>query len=493
MAIQDKIISVKKNKFNRKYDVFISYRRKDGGYLTRMLYEVLRKQGYATFFDREEMRSGPFDEQIFSVIKDKNCKDVIIVLSKEYFHASSDEDYVLKELQCAIENGKHIVAIETTGYIAPDVTPQGFEALFDATVIPHIRLSDSFFQESINRFLSKELHPKKWYQKQAYLLFHTRNSLIHLYLVLPLLIFTIFLATRKLISFYDDIQQNRTKEQIEVWYQTGAWNDIIGSERSNEVKNLDANTLFYYSQAYHNLQMKQEALYYDQSFIEKFPNDYRGYLNLYNYYYELDSLEKAKQYLVEAIPKSPNEIKMDLENILISVLHKQKKDSLAYVEARASFQEQANNILALESMCAYFMNRSEKDSLKKYANIMLSIDEKNRNARLFKIISSEMLKDTMNMIKDCEFLIKNKLADSNDIYYLAQLYLAKGGTDSAEEIIAQMDTVDSQNRSKYWETKGDIWAVRKNSIKANNAYHLAISSDETNQKALSKLLQLDRK
>ncbi len=65
-----------------KYDIFISYKRRGTSSATAAyLYELLQQKGYSVFFDRKEMRSGKFDEQLFEHIS--NATDIIILLEEE--------------------------------------------------------------------------------------------------------------------------------------------------------------------------------------------------------------------------------------------------------------------------------------------------------------------------------------------------------------------------------------------------------------------------
>ena len=64
------------------YDIFISYKRKGTSSATAAyLYELLLRKGYNVFFDRKEMRSGKFNEQLLEHIA--AAKDVIILLEDE--------------------------------------------------------------------------------------------------------------------------------------------------------------------------------------------------------------------------------------------------------------------------------------------------------------------------------------------------------------------------------------------------------------------------
>ena len=54
-----------------KYDIFISYKRRGTSSATAAyLYELLLNKGYNVFFDRKELRSGMFDEQLLAHISD---------------------------------------------------------------------------------------------------------------------------------------------------------------------------------------------------------------------------------------------------------------------------------------------------------------------------------------------------------------------------------------------------------------------------------------
>ena len=65
-----------------KYDIFISYKRKGASSPTAAyLYEFLQQKGYNVFFDRKEMRSGKFNEQLLEHIS--NATDIIILLDEE--------------------------------------------------------------------------------------------------------------------------------------------------------------------------------------------------------------------------------------------------------------------------------------------------------------------------------------------------------------------------------------------------------------------------
>lgn len=92
------------------YDVFISYRRKDGSDYARQIQLKLQNYGYNVFLDFDELKDSVFDKRIMNAIS--NSKVFIAILTPQYLSkASNPEDWVRKEIECAVEKGVHIVPI----------------------------------------------------------------------------------------------------------------------------------------------------------------------------------------------------------------------------------------------------------------------------------------------------------------------------------------------------------------------------------------------
>lgn len=95
------------------YDVFISYRRASGSQLASLLKVHLQLRGLSIFLDVEELGGGNFNEAILSTIRQSN--NVLLVLSAGALDRcvgdSSMQDWVHREIACAIENKVHIVPI----------------------------------------------------------------------------------------------------------------------------------------------------------------------------------------------------------------------------------------------------------------------------------------------------------------------------------------------------------------------------------------------
>lgn len=133
------------------YDIFISYKRLGASSATAAyLYEILQQKGYNVFFDRKEMRSGKFNEQLLEHIQ--TATDVIILLEKDSLRAWFDHrvppkgksfddddavdlqeepyktDWFCKEITYALGiPGKNIIPILLEGYLMPaekDLPPE---------------------------------------------------------------------------------------------------------------------------------------------------------------------------------------------------------------------------------------------------------------------------------------------------------------------------------------------------------------------------------
>ena len=105
----------------KKYDAFISYRRSTGSQLASLLKVHLQVRGVSVFLDVAELGSGKFDEALLKTITQSH--NMIIVLSTESLKRcigdARVQDWVHKELACALENGVHIVPVMSEQFIWP--------------------------------------------------------------------------------------------------------------------------------------------------------------------------------------------------------------------------------------------------------------------------------------------------------------------------------------------------------------------------------------
>lgn len=92
------------------YDVFISYRREDGKEFARQIQLKLENYGYKVFLDLEELKDGKFDQRIIDAIC--GSKVFVALLTPRYMSRCGNvEDWVRKEIECAVEHNLHIVPI----------------------------------------------------------------------------------------------------------------------------------------------------------------------------------------------------------------------------------------------------------------------------------------------------------------------------------------------------------------------------------------------
>ena len=132
-----------------KYDVFISYRRTSFE-SANLIATRLRAEGYRVFFDMETMRSGLFNEQLYSVIE--SCKDFVIILSPDALDRCNEEgDWVRNEVLHALKTKRNIVPVMLNGFQWPLPMPDGMEELAWYQGVP---ASQDFFDLSMKRLQS---------------------------------------------------------------------------------------------------------------------------------------------------------------------------------------------------------------------------------------------------------------------------------------------------------------------------------------------------
>lgn len=95
----------------KRYDIFISYRRDDGGQYARILQLELEKLNYKVFLDYEELTDGIFGEEIVGAIQ--SARIFIMVLTPLYLARTMEDDsWVTKEIRLASEGGKHFIPVD---------------------------------------------------------------------------------------------------------------------------------------------------------------------------------------------------------------------------------------------------------------------------------------------------------------------------------------------------------------------------------------------
>lgn len=94
----------------RKYDIFISYRHKDGAQYARILQLELEKRSYRVFLDYDELQDGTFNKDIERAIAEAPV--FIFVLTPKYLENSGHPDsWVSKEFRIALASGSQIIPV----------------------------------------------------------------------------------------------------------------------------------------------------------------------------------------------------------------------------------------------------------------------------------------------------------------------------------------------------------------------------------------------
>lgn len=143
-------------------DVFISYRRNGGATVARLLCDVLNQRNISTFFDKENLGEGDFDNAI-----EKNlhaARNFILIVSPKLFDRGRDangqydakateSDWVYREIRIALESGKPIIPIFVDGEQGfPALLPMGIEGISrkDALTLGH-----DHFESELQKLISR--------------------------------------------------------------------------------------------------------------------------------------------------------------------------------------------------------------------------------------------------------------------------------------------------------------------------------------------------
>ena len=139
----------------KKYDIFISYRRDGGEFTAKILRDRLEERGYRVFFDVESLRSGDFNTRLYSVIDE--CQDFLLVLSPNALDRCVNEgDWVRYEVERALQKGKNIVPILLRDFSFPDTLPPSLEPLR----VKNGLVANSQFFDAFLDTLTEYLHAK---------------------------------------------------------------------------------------------------------------------------------------------------------------------------------------------------------------------------------------------------------------------------------------------------------------------------------------------
>lgn len=100
------------------YDVFLSYRRSDGLEIAQSLYRHLTSKGLRVFYDKEEMIDGHyFSTQIENHLR--CAPNYILIATDDVFRFREETDWVLREMEIAVETYEQTPSERTLTVIMP--------------------------------------------------------------------------------------------------------------------------------------------------------------------------------------------------------------------------------------------------------------------------------------------------------------------------------------------------------------------------------------
>ena len=141
----------------KKYDVFICYRRMGGSDYARVIKHKLEEK-YRVFMDYNVLPYGEFEQRIAEIIN--NSSVFLIILSKDALNRCSHEsDWVRKEIQYAMRFGCHIVPIvvDDTFDTLPTSLPDELRRVIGNLMWSEVRFG-SLFEASMNK-LDERIEP----------------------------------------------------------------------------------------------------------------------------------------------------------------------------------------------------------------------------------------------------------------------------------------------------------------------------------------------
>jgi len=153
---------------SKKFEIFISYRRKGGYDTAKLIYDRLRLDGYSVSFDIDTLVNGNFDVELEHRVND--CKDFLLVLSSgifdRFFESNTeyepDNDWVRREIACALKTKKNIVPLAMEGFVFPKSLPSEVNDIKNKNAID---LYPKYFEAAYEKLKSFLISKPSWVVK----------------------------------------------------------------------------------------------------------------------------------------------------------------------------------------------------------------------------------------------------------------------------------------------------------------------------------------
>ncbi len=192
---------------SKKYDIFISYRRKGGIKDARLVDEKLLNSGYSVSFDIDTLGRGKFTDTLKTRLKD--CKDFIVIFEPTYYERFYDEngnvqpeevlneDWCYLELKNALLLNKNIIPLVQKDFVFPGNLPKDIR---DVAEMNAIQLTEKEFKEIFE------------YKVKAYLVSKPKFTYRYKKPIIAALSLMILAVIAYLISFSLDSQKKAAAE-----------------------------------------------------------------------------------------------------------------------------------------------------------------------------------------------------------------------------------------------------------------------------------------
>lgn len=120
-----------------KFDVFLSYRRRGGSEIARLVAERLERQGYEVFLDVEGLAEGDWSAALEHQIE--QCHDFVPIITQDFFaRCEQPDDVVRKEIALALSKGKNVVPVIATENPFPETLPDDIASLREKNGVRYV-------------------------------------------------------------------------------------------------------------------------------------------------------------------------------------------------------------------------------------------------------------------------------------------------------------------------------------------------------------------
>ena len=138
---------------DKKYDVFISYRRDGGDDCAMWLKTKLERDGFHAYLDVDAFDPGDYTEQIDNALKQSHS--VIVLLTNHCLdRCRNEDDAVRKEIANSLSWNKNVIPILKRGFTFPEKLPDDIDSLRYQSGLP----LENYYRDAFYALLLKALH-----------------------------------------------------------------------------------------------------------------------------------------------------------------------------------------------------------------------------------------------------------------------------------------------------------------------------------------------